>query len=110
MTQRIAITLAIATVLVLGFWGVFEILCRASGLPDFERVKPGMAREEVLRLLGKPDASYANQITADWYERYSHPPRWSAPGGILVFIRGDHIAYIYLDQQKRVDYVFVGGS
>jgi hypothetical protein len=70
-----------------------------------------MSESEVRRVLGDPRWTYTAQTApADYYvPGYRHKKR-TITGKVLIYLGAESIAYVYFDQQARVEEVFVGGS
>jgi outer membrane protein assembly factor BamE (lipoprotein component of BamABCDE complex) len=77
----------------------------------FESVKVGMSEDEVRAKLGKPVHSYSKADAPESYyvEGYSFKER-EISNKALIFVASEAIAYVYLDNNNKVEEVFVGGS
>ncbi len=78
---------------------------------QFRSIKVGMTEDEVLNRLGTPEKVY-NKATAlkDYYIKgYAHKKR-EISNKVLIYTYGEAIAYIYLDEEDKVEDVFIGGS
>lgn len=77
----------------------------------FEQVEIGMTEGQVRDLLGEPYREYtrSNAPTDYYVEGYSFNRR-PITSKVLIYIGSEPIAYVYLDDEARVEEVFVGGS
>lgn len=81
---------------------------------DYERfrsVRVGMTEQEVRNALGAPAQVYGRaDAPEDYYVKgYSFRKR-AITNKVLIYIAAEPIAYVYLDNQNKVEDVFVGGS
>jgi hypothetical protein len=74
-------------------------------------VEPGMSETDVHDLLGQPFRSYRRaDAPADWHVTgYARPVR-RIDSKILIYVRSEAIAYVYIGPDGLVQEVFVGGS
>ncbi len=49
-------------------------------------------------------------FAADYYVPSYAYKRRSITGEVLIYVRGDMVAYFYIDRNGRVEDVFIGGS
>ena len=77
----------------------------------FRSIAAGTTEAGVLEKLGRPAKKYeADTAPHDYYvSGYQRKDR-AISGSVLIYVRGDTIAYVYLDREGRVEEVFVGGS
>jgi len=77
----------------------------------FQSIKAGMTEQEVREKLGTPIHVYDKaSAPKDYYVKgYAHKER-PITNKVLVYIASEPIAYVYLDDQNKVEEVFVGGS
>jgi outer membrane protein assembly factor BamE (lipoprotein component of BamABCDE complex) len=77
----------------------------------FQAIKAGMTEQEVRDKLGTPAHVYERGTAPkDYYVKgYSFKER-PITNKVLIYIASEPIAYVYLDQQNRVEEIFVGGS
>lgn len=77
----------------------------------FGAVKVGMTEEEVTNLLGSPyKIYYKGTAPTNYYvEGYAYKKR-DISNKVFIYIGVEPIAYVYFDNQNKVDDVFVGGS
>lgn len=77
----------------------------------FESIKPGMTESQVLALLGKPERMYEkSSAPKDYYVKgYAFKERLIT-NKVYIYIGKEPIAYIYFDDQNKVEEAFVGGS
>ena len=81
---------------------------------DYERfhaISVGMTEQEVREKLGEPVHIYdrANAPKDYYVKGYSFKER-PITNKLLIYIASEPIAYVYLDDQNKVEEVFVGGS
>jgi outer membrane protein assembly factor BamE (lipoprotein component of BamABCDE complex) len=77
----------------------------------FQSIHAGMTEQEVREKLGTPAHVYHKaSAPKDYYVKgYSHKERLIT-NKVLIYIASEPIAYVYLDEQNKVEEVFVGGS
>jgi outer membrane protein assembly factor BamE (lipoprotein component of BamABCDE complex) len=77
----------------------------------FQAIKEGMTEQEVREKLGEPAHMYdrANAPKDYYVKGYSFKER-PISNKVLIYIASEPIAYVYLDDQNKVEEVFVGGS
>jgi outer membrane protein assembly factor BamE (lipoprotein component of BamABCDE complex) len=77
----------------------------------FERIRPGMTESQVLALLGKPERMYEKgSAPKDYYIKgYAFKER-PITNKVYVYVGKEPIAYIYFDNQNKVEEAVVGGS
>lgn len=77
----------------------------------FQSIKPGMTDSQVLVLLGKPERMYEKgSAPKDYYIKgYAFKER-PISNKVYIYVSKEPIAYIYFDDQNKVEEVFVGGS
>ncbi len=77
----------------------------------FQAIKAGMTEQEVREKLGTPAHVYDKaSAPEDYYVKgYSRKER-PITNKVLIYIASEPIAYVYLDDQGKVEEVFVGGS
>jgi outer membrane protein assembly factor BamE (lipoprotein component of BamABCDE complex) len=77
----------------------------------FQSIKVGMTEQEVREKLGTPVHVYDRaSAPKDYYvEGWSRKER-PITNKVLIYISSEPIAYVYLDDQNKVEEVFVGGS
>ena len=73
--------------------------------PDYdelEAVEIGWSAAEVVARLGAPTVVYDSSMTGDYYvSGYEHERR-RITDRVFIFVRGEPIAYVYLDAMGRV--------
>ena len=77
----------------------------------FSLVKPGMGEQEVVKLLGNPYKIYFRTTAPkDYYiSGYAYKKR-EIINKVFIYIGTEPIAYIYFDNQNKVEDIFIGGS
>lgn len=77
----------------------------------FHAITVGMTEQEVRQKLGEPNHIHEKATApSDYYVKgYSFKER-PITNKVLIYIALEPIAYVYLDNQGRVEEVFVGGS
>lgn len=77
----------------------------------FQSIQAGMTEQEVRDKLGTPRHVYEKaSAPEDYYVKgYSRKKR-SITNKVLIYAASEPIAYVYLDDQGKVEEVFVGGS
>lgn len=77
----------------------------------FHAITVGMTEQEVREKLGEPAHTHERGTAPeDYYVKgYSFKER-PITNKVLIYIASEPIAYVYLDNQGRVEEVFVGGS
>jgi outer membrane protein assembly factor BamE (lipoprotein component of BamABCDE complex) len=103
------VALAVAAFIVLGYLAV-----RSSFHEDyarFESVKVGMSEGDVRRLLGEPSKVYEKATAPENYyiEGYSFKRR-PITNKVLIYVASEPIAYVYFDDNDKVEETYVGGS
>jgi outer membrane protein assembly factor BamE (lipoprotein component of BamABCDE complex) len=89
--------------------------CRSTPFAaDYEllrKVKVGMSEQEVRSILGVPQHEYegATAPTPYYVKGWAYKER-PITNKVLIYIRSEPIAYVWIDQNGRVEDVFVGGS
>jgi hypothetical protein len=76
------------------------------------KLQVGLTEPEVIRLLGETPAYRYERgdAPADYYvEGWARRER-SITGSVLIFVLGEPICYVWLDQHGRVEDFFIGGS
>ena len=83
----------------------------ADQYAEFRKIKVGMTEAEVRAALGKPLHEYTQKSAPSPYYvkgwTYKERPISSK---VLIYIKAEPIAYIWIDGRGRVEDVFVGGS
>lgn len=82
--------------------------------PEYKRlevIQVGMAEEEVIRLLGPPHWVFRKETAKKDY----YIPGWSykkrdITNKVLIYSFSEPIAYYYLDNNNKVEDIFIGGS
>ena len=77
----------------------------------FRSIRRGMTEKEVRVVLGEPVRVYSKGVSPDEY----CVPGWACERReilhrLLIYQRGEPIAYVFIDSSDRVEYVYVGGS
>jgi outer membrane protein assembly factor BamE (lipoprotein component of BamABCDE complex) len=77
----------------------------------FRSIKVGMTEQEVRDRLGSPTHVYERRSAPQNYyvKGYSFKDRLIT-NKVLIYIGSEPIAYVYIDDQNKVEEVFVGGS
>jgi hypothetical protein len=77
----------------------------------FVDIKKGMREKAVRQTLGEPYKEYEKGTAPDDYYvgGYTHPNR-GINHRVLIYISGDWICYIFIDDKGLVEETFVGGS
>lgn len=77
----------------------------------FRAVKPGMTEEEVVQLLGKPFKVYEKETAPKNYyiEGYAFKER-PITSKVYIYVASEPILYVYIDKNKKVEDMFLGGS
>ena len=104
--------------ILISFLAVFIIQTRITILDTFKdeyarfnSVKLGMSEEEVIKLLDKPNKVYYGKTAPkDYYEKGYSYKRRAISNKVFIYIGSEPIAYVYFNEQNRVEDVFVGGS
>lgn len=96
-------------------WALVVSGCRvtpfAADYEQLRKVKTGMSEEEVRSILGVPQHEY-NRATAPtpyYVKGWAYKER-PITNKVLIYIRSEPIAYVWIDQNGRVEDVFIGGS
>lgn len=78
---------------------------------ELRRVKAGMTEAEVRAALGQPLHEYTREAApSPYYVRGWTFKERAISNKVLIYIRSEPIAYIWIDGHGRVEEVFVGGS
>lgn len=77
----------------------------------FASIEVGIHESEVREALGKPNYVYLEATAPKRYyvDGYSFKKR-PITNKVLIYIAAEPIAYVYLDDNDKVEEVFVGGS
>ena len=78
---------------------------------ELRKIKVGMSEPEVRSIVGAPRHEYTRATApAPYYVTgWAHKKR-PITNKVLIYIRAEPIAYVWIDQTGRVEDVFVGGS
>jgi hypothetical protein len=78
---------------------------------ELRSIKVGMTEAEVRAALGAPLHEYTQENAPKPYyvKGWTYKER-SISHKVLIYIKAEPIAYIWIDRQGRVEDVFVGGS
>ena len=70
-----------------------------------------MTEDEVVSRLGKPFRVYERATAPENYyvEGYSFEKR-AIKNKLLIYVEAEPILYVYLDEGRRVEHVYIGGS
>jgi len=94
------------------FLGCSEIF----GPPEtFLSIKKGMTETEVRASLGEPDGEFRKEDAPEefFYENYWYPKRDVKEREyhtLLIYWGGSHVLYVFLDSNRKVVHVAIGGS
>lgn len=113
MKGRFLIGAAVIALLVAAVIGLNAVYESAFG-PDrdyFRRATTGMDESEIVAMFGEPrEVVWGQDGGTDYYlPGYSYERR-DVSKKVLIYVRGEAIAYIYIGDDDRVEHVFVGGS
>lgn len=83
----------------------------AADYEELRKVKIGMSEQEVRSILGAPQHEYtrANAPTPYYVKGWAYKER-PITNRVLIYIRSEPIAYVWIDHNGRVEDVFIGGS
>ena len=77
----------------------------------FREIRNGMTEAQVIEKLGTPTLVYTKEnAPQDYYVDGRDYEKREISGKVLIFVRGEPIAYVYLGTDGLVEHVFVGGS
>lgn len=114
MKALIAVFVGVVVLVLAGLvWWGSQAIDSVYG-PEYERfeaIQVGMTEEQVRELLGDPLKVYdAETAPEDYYVEGWTFKRRPITNKVFIYIATEPIAYVWFDEQNRVEEVFVGGS
>jgi hypothetical protein len=113
-SAKTKIVLSLVVIVLIGIAVGARLIYTSTYSKDYERfdsIHIGMSEEEVLQRLGQPDKIYQKGTTPKDYcvKGWACKAR-DITSKMFVYYGGEPVAYIYLDDQNRIEEIFVGGS
>ena len=103
------ITLIIGFIIYNGSKNIDKVF--ADDYKKFNSISKGMEEHSVIELLGNPQKSYhAPNYPSDYYIPGYSFKRRDISNKVFIYIGTEAIAYIYINDQNKVEDIFVGGS
>jgi len=105
------IIIAILIIIILKYLAIYNEEKLWPKYKEYREIKIGMTQNEVENMLGQPyKVYYKDNAPKNYYiEGWNYKKR-NINNKVYIYLEGEPIAYIYFDNDDKVEYVFVGGS